>query len=324
MKKSYGNRPADRPTYWDDPRFNQPSQPVVGVTWFEARAYCLWLEDRWRAAGDAAEPPLAPGQRVALPSEAAWERAARYPRGGRYPWGRRWSPERANTAEGRVLRTTPVGVYPAGATGHGIHDLSGNVWEWTASLYRDYPYRADDGREDPGAEGPRVVRGGSWYSYRRVARCASRSRDHPVNFGSFWGFGWWCPWRILISELLGSDRRVGEPSVARRDGGRHGCAVELPSTRARGAFVVPGSGPYDGRHRPQRWEAMASHARWTPVSADDYLSGEQRAEVRHEFIVEPRGPVLAFGGEARAVRAEGDGLDPSVMRKAGDGAAQHP
>jgi formylglycine-generating enzyme required for sulfatase activity len=146
-----------------------------------------------RAAGDAAEPPLAPGQRVALPSEAAWERAARYPRGGRYPWGRRWSPERANTAEGRVLRTTPVGVYPSGATAHAIHDLSGNVWEWTASLYRDYPYRGDDGREDPGAEGRRVVRGGSWYNDRRLARCASRAGGHPDNFLDDLGF------RVVVS-----------------------------------------------------------------------------------------------------------------------------
>ena len=198
MNKSYGSRPADRPAYWDDAPFNHPCQPVVGVAWFEARAYCLWLQDRWRAAGDAAQPPLAPGQGVALPSEAAWERAARYPRGGRYPWGRRWSPERANTAEGRVLRTTPVGVYPSGATAQGIHDLSGNVWEWTASLYRDYPYRPEDGREEPQAEGPRVVRGGSWGSGRRVARCAYRSWDHPGSFNVALGF------RVVVS-LADSD-----------------------------------------------------------------------------------------------------------------------
>ena len=81
-----------------------------------------------------------------------------------------------------------MGIYPGGASPYGIMDLSGNVWEWCSSLYRDYPYDPDDGREDLEAEGPRVLRGGSWAdSLERSARCSSRFGDPPsffnVNFG---------------------------------------------------------------------------------------------------------------------------------------------
>jgi formylglycine-generating enzyme required for sulfatase activity len=92
-----------------------------------------------------------------------------------------------------VLRTTPVGAYPTGASPEGIHDLSGNVWEWTVSLYQPYPYRPDDGREDPQAEGPRVVRGGSWLSPQWYARCAFRGRGHPDGF--YFGLGF----RVVVS-----------------------------------------------------------------------------------------------------------------------------
>jgi len=69
-----------------------------------------------------------------------------------------------------------------------LWDGAGNVWEWTSSLYQPYPYRADDGREDPAASGPRVLRGGSWGSNRRLASCAYRSYNHPGYFSSDSGF----------------------------------------------------------------------------------------------------------------------------------------
>ena len=62
--------------------------------------------------------------------------------------------------------------YPAGA--NGLYDMAGNVWEWTSSLYKGYPYRTDDGREDPEAAGRRVVRGGSFAVLRPLVRCAYR------------------------------------------------------------------------------------------------------------------------------------------------------
>ena len=197
LSKSFMDRARDRPGYWQDARFNQPNQPVVGVNWYEAMAYCAWLDGELRREGAlevAASRQLLPdGYAVRLPSEAEWERAARWPGGWTYPWGNRWETGRANTLEGHVLRTTPVGVYSLGATPDGVHDLSGNVWEWATSLYQPYPCRADDGRNDPQAQGPRVVRGGSWIDLQRLARCASRYRLIPGYWNYDVGF------RVVVS-----------------------------------------------------------------------------------------------------------------------------
>jgi formylglycine-generating enzyme required for sulfatase activity len=193
LNEAYGERPRDRPAFWEDPRFHNPSQPVVGVTWYEARAYCCWLTARWRVAGEGCQEPLPENYQVRLPSEAEWERAARYRGGGRYPWGRRSDPKRANTEEGHVRRTSPVGAYPGGATGAGVQDLAGNVWEWTLSLYQPYPVRPGDGRDDPRSPGHRVVRGGSWFSSRGLARCAVRNWDPPEVWNDHQGF------RVVLS-----------------------------------------------------------------------------------------------------------------------------
>ena len=87
---------------------------------------------------------------------------------------------RCNTFESHVRGTTPVGVFPAGDTPDGLSDMAGNVWEWTESAYRAYPYRREDGREDPTiADARRVLRGGSWVNFHVKARCAGRLRDNP-------------------------------------------------------------------------------------------------------------------------------------------------
>lgn len=155
-----------RPAYWDDPAFNDAAQPVVGICWYEARAYCAWL---------AAQS----GQAFRLPSEVEWEAAARGAAGRRYAWGEEFDAACCNVFETHVRGTTPIGVFPAGDTPEGLADMNGNVWEWTTSLDRRYPYAADDGREDAGAEGPRVVRGGSWYYDRFDCRSACRDDDAP-------------------------------------------------------------------------------------------------------------------------------------------------
>ncbi len=97
---------------------------------------------------------------------------------------------KANTLEGRVLGTTPVGAYPAGATASGILDTSGNVYEWTHSQYRPYPYRVDDGREEEtiGTNVRYTVRGGSWLSVQWSARVSSRISIYPGYFDYFNGF----------------------------------------------------------------------------------------------------------------------------------------
>jgi formylglycine-generating enzyme required for sulfatase activity len=171
----YAERSRQEPAWWDDPAFTGANQPVVGVTWYEARAYCAWLAE-------------AAGQPCRLPTETEWEAAVRGGKGRIYPWGNRFAAARANTIEGRVLATTPVGVYPQGAGPLGLWDGAGNVWEWTSSLHRSYPYRMDDGREAPAASGRRVLRGGSWVSSGRFVRCAYRVDDLPDFFDFFVGF----------------------------------------------------------------------------------------------------------------------------------------
>jgi formylglycine-generating enzyme required for sulfatase activity len=144
--------------------------PIVNVSWYDAVAYCRWL------AGVTGRP-------YRLPTEAEWEKGARGSDGRIYPWGDRWDPARCNSKEGGVENTTPAGAYPQGASPYGLLDMAGNVWEWTSSLYRDYPYRADDGREDPDSADSRVLRGGSWLNLYDSTRCAYR-RSYTPAYGS--------------------------------------------------------------------------------------------------------------------------------------------
>jgi formylglycine-generating enzyme required for sulfatase activity len=131
---------------------------VVGVSWYESRAYGNWLSAQT-------------GESYRLPTEAEWEAAARGTEARKYAWGDEFDPLRGNTLATRIRRTTPVGIFVEGETPEGLSDLTGNVNEWTGSLWGAgedcefrYPYCKEDGREDPHA-GPdvrRVLRGGSW------------------------------------------------------------------------------------------------------------------------------------------------------------------
>jgi formylglycine-generating enzyme required for sulfatase activity len=157
-----------QPAFWNDDAHNNPAQPVVGICWYEARAYCAWLSGQT-------------GQLFRLPTEAEWEAAARGRASRRYAYGDDFDVSRGNTFETHIRRTTPIGVFPSGATPEGVVDLTGNTWDWTSSLYRDYPYDATDGREALDVEGLRGVRGGSWRYPRALARAAYRSRDPPAG-----------------------------------------------------------------------------------------------------------------------------------------------
>jgi formylglycine-generating enzyme required for sulfatase activity len=146
--------------------------PVVCVSWQDATAYAAWLAQTT-------------GQRGwRLPSEAQWEKAARWDAQRNvshiYPWGDRFDPNRCNTSESGIRATTPVGSYPAsdarrsGASPYGAEEMAGNIWEWTSSLYKRYPYTATDGREAEDSTEHRTLRGGSWSSVARGARAAFR------------------------------------------------------------------------------------------------------------------------------------------------------
>lgn len=137
------------------PDISFAEHPVVEASWFGARDFCAWRGAR-------------------LPTEAEWEKAARGPDARPYPWGAEPpDPTRARFGA-RYGDYWPVGSFPAGATPEGVLDLAGNVWQWVSSLYRPYPYRAEDGREEPDDPGERVTRGGGHDSPAQQLRAAHR------------------------------------------------------------------------------------------------------------------------------------------------------
>ncbi|HSG18395.1 MAG TPA: SUMF1/EgtB/PvdO family nonheme iron enzyme [Anaerolineae bacterium] len=157
-----------QPDQWDDPEWTADERlPVIGVNWFEARAYCRWLARRT-------------GRPYRLPTEAEWEAAARGPEGQMYPWGETFDAGRCNCRDSELGRPVIPGRFsPAGDSPYGLADMVGNVSEWTASLFRPYPIGPGDGRDDPEAAGERVIRGGSWFSPAIRARATSRGMNDP-------------------------------------------------------------------------------------------------------------------------------------------------
>jgi formylglycine-generating enzyme required for sulfatase activity len=175
----------EQPYAWRDgqPPPQRLNQPVVLVTWRDARAYCTWLTGRLRA-WEGTPPPLAArlredGWAARLPTEAEWEKAARGTDGRAFPWGEEPDPNRANFADTGIGTTSAVGCFPGGISPYGALDMSGNVWEWCQSLYKDYPYDRNDGREKLDDNGGRVLRGGAFYYLVGNVRCASRNWIDP-------------------------------------------------------------------------------------------------------------------------------------------------
>jgi formylglycine-generating enzyme required for sulfatase activity len=177
------------PGHWPEGAYppNKSNHPVVYVNWHDAVAYCQWLSE-------------ATGKECRLPTEAEWEKAAGWDveQGVKrtYPWGDEFDASLCNTVESGIGDTTPVGVYPGGASPYGVMDMSGNVWEWCSSFYWDYPYDPDDGREDLEAEGTRVLRGGAFGNDRRSVRCTYRYGSSPYDRVRDDGF------RVMVSPVI--------------------------------------------------------------------------------------------------------------------------
>jgi formylglycine-generating enzyme required for sulfatase activity len=165
--------------------------PIVNVSWNDAQAYCRWLNET-QSTG------LLKDYVFRLPTEAEWEKAARGEFGFEWPWGNEFDKNKCNSSEGRRGGTTAVGAYsPAGDSPYGAADMVGNVFEWTQSLFKGYPY-FEDSCEDIKAKGMRVVRGGSWFNEKLNARCAYRSGLSSDDHNSGLGF------RVVISRTIGS------------------------------------------------------------------------------------------------------------------------
>jgi formylglycine-generating enzyme required for sulfatase activity len=169
-----GHRP---PQHWrsDTPPPELLNHPVVYVDWHDANAYCAWVSKQRGAI-------------VRLPTEAEWEKAARGSDGRAYPWGNEFDADRCNMFETRIQSTSTVGIFPSGNSPYGVADMAGNVWEWTSSQYRDYPYQPDDGREEPTSDARRTLRGGAFYDYEVNVRCAFRYFSYPTSWFDFVGF----------------------------------------------------------------------------------------------------------------------------------------
>jgi len=156
------------------------NHPVVNITWDEASKYCIWLSEKVN-------------KNIVLPSEAEWEKAARGPDEREYPWGNKWEELYCNSKKLGLNDTTPVGLFINGASPYGVLDMSGNVWEWTRSIFGSkengdnkirkycYPYDATDGREtmQSNSNSYFVLRGGSFGDSVESIRCTTRTGDVP-------------------------------------------------------------------------------------------------------------------------------------------------
>ncbi|MBP1468800.1 formylglycine-generating enzyme family protein [Candidatus Chloroploca sp. M-50] len=166
-----------KPSYWDDATWNGDDYPVVGVSWFEAVAYCRWLSTQT-------------GHEFHLPTEAEWEKAARGPDGRIWPWGKAWESGRCNSKEAGHGHTTPIGQYATGASPYGVLDMVGNVSEWCVTQSgKRYPYQLEDEWQAAYLEADkrRIQRGGSWDSLQKFIRVSYRYFYFPRDRFGFIG-----------------------------------------------------------------------------------------------------------------------------------------
>jgi toxoflavin biosynthesis protein ToxD len=155
---------AELPSSWALGRYptERANHPVYTVSAKAADDYAAWISRRT-------------GRRLRLPREAEWEYAAAGPSGLEFPWGSRWREAVCNTVELGVFGTTPVGMFPEGASPFGVLDLAGNVEEYVADDYLAYPggeFIRDDLMK--GRKAYRVARGGSFSRFADLARCRRR------------------------------------------------------------------------------------------------------------------------------------------------------
>ncbi|MBK9713416.1 MAG: SUMF1/EgtB/PvdO family nonheme iron enzyme [Kouleothrix sp.] len=151
------------PRLWVDPQYNNPTQPVVGISWYEAAAYCNWLTARGHQQGW-----LSATYEIRLPTWLEWERAARHTDQRRYPWGSDDpTPEHANYGKTGIGQPSSVGCFPQGVAECGALDIAGNVMEWLASYY-DKPEVIKPVRDFTQNRGVLLSDGASWREKERL------------------------------------------------------------------------------------------------------------------------------------------------------------
>lgn len=168
------------PPFWSDAHFNQPDQPVVGVSWHEATSYCAWLR-------------AVTGRNFRLPTEAEWERAASGGReGALFPWGDT-TPQSLPDYAARCATCWKTGPEPVGcveANGYGLYNMCDNVHEWCRDWYSPDYYAVSPEQNPRGPETGqrRASRGGSWRHHIKMSRCAARSSIPPEFQYADYGF----------------------------------------------------------------------------------------------------------------------------------------
>lgn len=164
--------------------FGRENHPVIHMSWDDCAAFCAWASALSRIA-------------IRLPSESEWEKAARGDDGRTYPWGEKTpDPSLANFNDA-IGGTSAVGKYsPGGDSPYGCFDMAGNAWQWTNSLYRNYPYVLSDGRESPLAPGERVLHGGGNGDTGSGLRTSARWNIDPQSHRDQFGF------RVCASSII--------------------------------------------------------------------------------------------------------------------------
>jgi formylglycine-generating enzyme required for sulfatase activity len=166
------------PRFWADARFSAPDQPVVGVSWFEASAYCRWLGEMTQRA-------------IRLPTEAEREWASRggLPR-ALYPWGDEEPRLEGAWALGAAGQDRPLPVSEAAPNGYGLYHMADNVHEWCSDWWDPnyYAVSPEDNPTGPLSGTRRASRGGAWRHQRKFCRCSARSSLDPAFRYNDYGF----------------------------------------------------------------------------------------------------------------------------------------
>jgi len=187
--------------------YDLPNHPVINVTWYQAVAFCRWLNHRFQMAdfrfqiwdvttSSPVTRHLPSSSVLRLPTEAEWEKAARGTDGRKYPWGDTITIEHANYSDTEIGTTSAVGCFSNGVSQYGVLDMSGNVWEWCATKWvENYSDYFSQEVNQLGGASARVLLGGSFSYDTWFARWAYRLLDPPRSRSRNDGF------RVALSPV---------------------------------------------------------------------------------------------------------------------------